>query len=185
MHQLVQYLEEFFDRRTDLNHTLNVLFVTHPHIDHSRSLKGIFSNFTVERYIDNGSVSSSGRHAAKWIRREIAKGKYTTSLHEITDDLVVNLEHYNGYSDENVDPLNCMANGDPQIRILAGRLFDDPGWPNVKFGNQNNHSIVIRVDFGESSFLFTGDLEEHAIGTRVDWYDGTSTLDVDVYQVGH
>lgn len=34
---LVDYLENFFSRRTDLNNTLNVVFVTHNHIDHTRA----------------------------------------------------------------------------------------------------------------------------------------------------
>jgi len=41
------------------------------------------------------------------------------------------------------------------------------------------------VDFGQSSFLFTGDLEDTAIERLVDRYRNTATLDVDVYEVGH
>lgn len=48
-----------------------------------------------------------------------------------------------------------------------------------------NHSLVIRVAFGEASFLFTGDLETRAIETLVEYYEGSGLLDVDVYQVGH
>ena len=33
--------------------------------------------------------------------------------------------------------------------------------------------------------MFTGDLEEHAIETLVEYYDGTDMLDTSVYQVGH
>lgn len=41
------------------------------------------------------------------------------------------------------------------------------------------------MDYGESSFLFTGDVEEHALDTLASYYQGTASLDVDVYQVGH
>ena len=44
---------------------------------------------------------------------------------------------------------------------------------------------MVRVDFGESSFLFTGDLETHAVELLVDYYWDSETLDVDIYQVGH
>jgi len=44
---------------------------------------------------------------------------------------------------------------------------------------------VVRVDFGESSFLFTGDMEEPAIESMVAFYDPSETLDADVYHVGH
>ncbi|MBC7821376.1 MAG: hypothetical protein IAG10_31195, partial [Planctomycetaceae bacterium] len=37
----------------------------------------------------------------------------------------------------------------------------------------------------QASFLFTGDLEEPAIETLLSRFAGTSTLDVDVWEVGH
>jgi len=49
---------------------------------------------------------------------------------------------------------------------LSGRRDDNPGWSYEDFDNKNNHSIVIRVDFGKASFLFTGDLEKPAIATE-------------------
>jgi len=62
--------------------------------------------------------------------------------------------------------------------ILAGLSKEE-----VK--NPNNHSIVLRVDYGAGSLLFTGDLEDGAIDNMVDYYAGSDSLDVDVYQVGH
>src|SRR5947208_1830856 len=35
---LKAYLEDFFDKRTDLNHTLQCVYLTHPHIDHTRGI---------------------------------------------------------------------------------------------------------------------------------------------------
>lgn len=72
--------------------------------------------------------------------------------------------------------------------MLAGRRDTRPsGWSGSAFGNKNNHSVVIRINFGQSSFLFTGDLEEEGIEELVDFYgnDDGGLLDVDVYQVGH
>jgi competence protein ComEC len=55
--------------------------------------------------------------------------------------------------------------------------------------NQNNHSLVTRVDFGSASFLVMGDLEVAGIETLADAYDDTpeerELLDADVLQVGH
>jgi len=53
------------------------------------------------------------------------------------------------------------------------------------FEQKNNHSIVTRVDFGMSSILFTGDLEEPAIDRLVARHQTSSLLDVVVYEVGH
>ena len=63
-------------------------------------------------------------------------------------------------------------------------LPDLPGWPPDDFNNKNNHSIVVRVDFDQASFLFTGDLEEPSIERLVERY-GPAMLNVDVHQVGH
>src|SRR5438552_18541405 len=38
---LVTYLDAFFVRRTDLDRTIAVLFVTHPHIDHARNVAAV------------------------------------------------------------------------------------------------------------------------------------------------
>lgn len=45
--------------------------------------------------------------------------------------------------------------------------------------------MVVRVDFGEASFLFPGDLEGPAELDMVKNFAGTDILDVDVYQTGH
>ena len=37
--QLVEYLSLFFERRPDLDNTLDTVFVTHTHIDHNRALR--------------------------------------------------------------------------------------------------------------------------------------------------
>jgi len=53
------------------------------------------------------------------------------------------------------------------ITALWGQVATDPGWGEAynkpRFTSQNNHCVVLRVDFGEASVLVTGDLEEPAI----------------------
>ena len=45
---------------------------------------------------------------------------------------------------------------------------------------------ISQIDvFSFDSLLFTGDLEDVAIDTMVDFYNGTQMLNVDAYQVGH
>src|SRR6185312_2185829 len=89
-----------------------------------------------------------------------------------------------GLSDAIIDAVNCPT-VDPQIRVLSGKQAENPGWSDGDFENGNNKSLVIRIDYGHASFLFTGDLEEPAIETLVDYYSGTPMLDVDVWEVGH
>jgi competence ComEA-like helix-hairpin-helix protein len=49
----------------------------------------------------------------------------------------------------------------------------------------NNHSVIVRVDFGQSSLLIQGDLEKTAIPDLIAYYGGSKLLTADVYQVGH
>lgn len=181
---LVEYLQKFFERRETLNRTLDLIIITHNHIDHNQALMAVMTEFTVKRYIDNGSKKGSGKAYTEWIREKKSEGLFSTELREITDSAVQSAGVH-GLTDDFIDPLACDGDGNPKISILSGRVDENPGWSLKKFRNQNNHSISVRVDFGESSFLFTGDLEDAAIETLVHWYRDTDTLDVDVYQVGH
>jgi competence ComEA-like helix-hairpin-helix protein len=60
----------------------------------------------------------------------------------------------------------------------------NPGWGD-DFNSPNNHSLVLRIQYGASSLLITGDLEEVAQRSLLAKYNGTSLLDADVYVVGH
>ena len=181
---LTDYLTDFFQGRTDLNNTLESIIITHNHIDHTRALREVVEAFTVNRYIDHGMLRGSGTGDPNCVRRNATTGGRNITVREIADSEITALSHKNGLSDTDIDPINC-ANIDPSIVALSGQLETDPGWPSGEFPNKNNHSIVVRIDFGQASFLFTGDLEEPAIETMVDYYTNTDTLGVDVYQVGH
>ena len=83
-----------------------------------------------------------------------------------------------------VDPVDC-AGTNPAIAVLSADLAENPGWTKTDFKDKNNHSLVVRVDFGRASFLFTGDLEAPAIETMLEYYADSPMLDADVYHVGH
>lgn len=54
--------------------------------------------------------------------------------------------------------------------------------PNDTYEDANNSSMALILDYGDSSFLFSGDCEEEA---EQDMLENGLDLDVDVYQVGH
>lgn len=54
--------------------------------------------------------------------------------------------------------------------------------PNDTYDDPNNSSIALIVDYGNNSFLFSGDCEEEA---EQDILANGIDLDVDVYQAGH
>ena len=181
---LIRYLKAFFDSRRDLNETLNLVIITHPHIDHSMGLRSVAESFKVLNYVDDGELTGSGRANVNWIRASVAAGERATKIRTVRDTEIAALPHKKGLTDETIDPIEC-AECDPTIVVLSGGRDANPGWSAAEFRNLNNHSVVTRVDFGESSFLFTGDLEAPASQTLVASYLTSPMLDVDVYQVGH
>jgi len=181
---LGHYLATFFRDRPHLNNTLSSLIITHPHVDHTRGIRRVSEVCRIAHYVDNGITSGSGRDGVRWIRDQVNSGMLMTQIREVSNDEITNLPHRHGLSDGAIDPVSC-ADCDPQIVILSGSQRQTPGWSSHEFDNGNNHSLVIRVDFGESSFLFTGDMELPALQTMLSHYRNTDMLNVDVYQVGH
>jgi competence protein ComEC len=187
---LAAYLEAFFARRPDLNRTIAAVFITHTHVDHNSNLKAVAQAYRLGGYIHNGILSGSGRANARWmagfppgIAAYAGSASPPFPVREISED-DVNASGAQGLSDTVIDPVNC-ARVDPKIRVLSARYDNSPGWSDGDFDNGNNQSLVIRVDYGAASFLFTGDLEEPAIETLVGRYAGSTLLDVDVWEVGH
>jgi competence protein ComEC len=183
--ELRRQLDAFFTRRADLRRTLDLLIITHPHIDHLRGLPTLLETVTVKNIVDNGDrgdelVAREMQILARYLEEQ-KPGHRSIRLNDIVKR--------NGLSDDVIDPLACAA-VDPKLRVLWGGLDSDPGWGTDNYGkprfaNQNNHSVVTRVDFGATSLLITGDLEDIAIHALIEKYEGTRWLDVDVYQAGH
>ena len=66
--------------------------------------------------------------------------------------------------------------GDLEITFLG---------PVKSYAETNDTSIVCRVDFGETSFLFTGDMEVAAENDMMDLWGDDFDWEVDVLKVGH
>lgn len=54
-----------------------------------------------------------------------------------------------------------------------------------KYSNTNNYSVVIRMDYGETSVLFTGDAEVDSEAEMLVRYGLKGTLDCDLLKAGH
>lgn len=57
--------------------------------------------------------------------------------------------------------------------------------PVKSYAEPNNTSIVLLVEFGDTRFLFTGDMEMEAEADMLDYWEGELDWDVDVLKVGH
>ncbi len=176
---LEEYLNAFFARRTDLAGRLDAIFVTHAHFDHDANLRRVADRFRPRHFVYNGARNPRIDRMIK----EAANARPPVPVASISDQQFRSTGT-SGYTDDKVDPLECEG-VDPEIRLLSGGRPTNPGWTAAEFGNPNNHSLVIRVDYGEASFLFTGDLETAGIGDLVQRYQGSTLLDVDVFAVGH
>jgi competence protein ComEC len=163
------YLETFFDKFPHYNKTIDAIIVTHNHQDHTGTIPDIYANYTIRNLVTtkfNKGVDVKVHGVKKFYV------KYRTVLKNFP----------NGLSNPSIDPLGSHDGVNPKITIYSGE--------NSSFKSKNetanNHSLVIKVEFGKASFIFTGDLEEKGIAFLLDKYkDHLSVLDVDVYQVGH
>lgn len=186
------YLEEFFRRRPDLDRTLSLLLISHPHLDHTRGIDMLLRNYTVDNVVDNGMRNEWTEFDGQ--RVEDNGGRMQIALQDWAREragevgyeaIKVSAIGPQGRTNGIIDPVHgCgRATTDPKIRVLWGQLFEE----RDTFGdNPNNHSVAVRVDYGNSSFLIPGDLE--VIGnSRLDkkFAKDRSVLDVDVYVPGH
>jgi competence protein ComEC len=176
---LIAYLNAFFERRTDLRNSagrgvIYSLIVSHPHIDHTRHLMAVMNGFKVKNLVGGGGSTGSGlpHFNQAWRFARDNNIIYNRNL----DSRIVE----ESYTTSLLRALSIPSGVD--IRFLSGYRRDCE--------DENNESVVMRVKYGEATFLFTGDAEsedddcEPQISLLLDWYRGT-LLDVDVYKVGH
>jgi competence protein ComEC len=181
--RLKAYLDTFFTRRDDLESTLDAVFISHPHTDHTRGIAELMkaaNGYDVLNVVDNAQNTGSGISQQQKLR---AWAKANANYKGVrTRDIVGNA----GFTNATIDPLESCEGVDPKIRVLWGSVKKKPAaWSQQEYDDENNHSVVIRVDFGKASFLFPGDLEAPAEKNLMKKYAGTNLLDVDVYQVSH
>jgi beta-lactamase superfamily II metal-dependent hydrolase len=176
---LIAYLQAFFARRPDLQKRIAAAYITHSHLDHNTSLPKIVQAFTVSRYIETGR--SNGR-VTDWMNKRL--GQSPTIQHVVVTEASVEGAGSRGLSNAKVDPLAC-ADINPRIRLLSGARVPGNGLTAGVLKTENNHSITIRIEYGTSSFLWTGDMQTEALKLLVDRYSTNGMLDAQVYEAGH
>ena len=74
-------------------------------------------------------------------------------------------------------PGDKLSLGDTELTVLG---------PVKSYAEPNNTSIVLRADFGETSFIFTGDMETEAENDMLDYWNADPALfNADLLKVGH
>jgi competence protein ComEC len=186
--ELTTYLDDFFSRRSDLKKTFHLLVLTHAHVDHTHGVPSVLSRYRILNAITNGQEPPGpGLPGQRALHQKVADAEETA---DPADDIgfvtatLNKIPKLRGLTNDVIDPVKCET-VDPKITLLWGGQDSNPGWTKSAFENQNNHSVVTRIDFGAASLLITGDLQEEAIDDLIEHYRGSALLDTDVYQVGH
>ena len=128
---------------------LNYVIGTHPHTDHIGGLKDIINTFVIEKIYMPKVISNTKT--------------YENLLLTIKDK---NLKITTGKAG-----VNILTNDNLTIDILA---------PNQeKYTELNNYSIVLKLTYNNTKFLFMGDAE------KLSENEITSNLEADVIKIGH
>ena len=133
--------------------TIDYVLITHAHNDHYGGAFSIFENVEVNNLI----VTDEFQNREIWNSISDEVRNESCSVFTISDTTHVSFE-------------------DVKFKIIhPDRSFKD--------NNINNLSIVARLDYGELSVLFTGDLEHEGEKYLIEHYP--EFLDCDVIKVGH
>ena len=133
---------------------IEVVVLTHPDKDHLAGLIDLAENYKVGIFLYNGQSAET----------EIYK-----QLQETLVEKNIKQEILLEGSNINIGKHLKLKVFSPDVLITEDK-------------KRNEQSIVLRMDFGENSFLFTGDAE---MKTEKDMIDDEEDLDVDYLKVGH
>ncbi|MGM9550542.1 MAG: ComEC/Rec2 family competence protein [Faecousia sp.] len=73
-------------------------------------------------------------------------------------------------------PGDAWSLGEANVTVLG---------PVKSYAETNDTSIVLKVEYGETAFLFTGDMETTAENDMLDYWGGRMAWNADVLKVGH
>lgn len=131
---------------------LNYIIATHPHEDHIGSLDDIINNFNVNTFIGPKITTPDSDFK---------------SMIEALKNKNLNITTYNQNSVINLSPNNSLS------FLWTGSTLDD---------NINNYSMVVKYNYKDISFLFTGDIEKEIESKLL---SSSTNLTSDVLKVAH
>jgi competence protein ComEC len=178
--KLTEYLDDFFARNPHLNNTLYALILSHPHKDHTRYLEVILNRYRVQHFIEGGHqnglsdlIDARQIVSQKGINRIRVKYNFVDSQQLRT--WATDIEQRSG----------------ARVRFLSGRRGCN---------DENNDSLVMRIEYGQKSMMLTGDSEvddrpfgepnNEGCGGQLPYLlyryrNNLEVLNADVYKVGH
>lgn len=143
---------------------LDIVIATHPHSDHIGGMGDIISGIDVERVIAP-KVSSNMTPTTKTYER------FLTAMHDKALKLTAakpgTVYALAGKTSSSMDKQP------PKLEILA---------PVADYDDLNNYSVVVRMTYGDTAYLFTGDAESKA---EKQILASDANVSADVLKVGH
>lgn len=142
-------------RRKGIN-KVDLLILTHPHLDHLEGLLPILRQLKVDAVLDSGFICDVSEYR-----------EFISTIKE------KNIPYYKTKSGD-----NYIFGKNMEMLILnplhTSNLGNDSDF--------NNHSIVVKLYYKNSNFLFTGDIEREAEKRLLVWQN---ILNSDVLKLGH
>ncbi len=147
-----QYVYSYIKDTLQLTH-IDYIISTHPHIDHVGGLAAILNAVPVDLLLTP---------TKEWDSKAFNSMKVYANMQGTVIDIP--------------NEGDTLQLGDATVTILHC-------WPEaIDLGRTNDSSIVLRIDYGETSFLFTGDAEDWAEYMMI---DAGVNLKADVLKVSH
>lgn len=149
-------LEQIGDRMSYFDRSLDLLILTHPHLDHLASFPAVLNRYDVDTFLLAGTNASNGRYKA--ILRDLADGKPKSMLAE---------------------PGTSLNLGEG---ISLDILWPPKSWYGKNVTNENNASVTLKLHYRGHTALFTGDdelpVEQALLALHIN-------LKADILKVGH
>ena len=136
----VKVLEEIGEVLPFLHKTFDLVVLTHPHADHVEGLVEILKRYEVRRLVVTG-VNSYNAHYRELLRLAREKG-VPVDLAQAEQD------YWFGSGEED------------SVGLFLDVLYPFENLMGKEVENMNNSSIVMRVVYGDSAILLTGDAEK-------------------------
>lgn len=133
---------------------IEIIIATHPDKDHIGGLVEVARNYKIGKVLLTGAE------------------KDTETFKEWQDVLSYN----------KVETLEVWRGAEIKFDDASVRVVNPSGKIDPNIGEANGKSIVARLDYGENSFLFTGDIES---GAEREILESRENIDVDFLKVAH
>ena len=146
------YVYDYIRKTLSLNH-IDYVISTHPHTDHVYGLSAVLNAVPADLVLTP---------VLEWDSKPF--------------------EYMAKYARKQGTPMVVPSEGDT-FRLGSAEITVLHCWPEaVEYGRANDASIVVRIDYGKTSFIITGDAEDWSEYMMI---DSGMKLDADVLRVAH